>query len=113
MKIKALVVSGLLVCLLGVGLFYISYASNISNPFVVIKGVLKLEINDTQIEKISENPLILVGKSYLDIINYMDNLGYIFKEQEGNGYFFNKDNETVILKSEKFSKRYITWRLGN
>ena len=92
MNRKTLIVSGLLVCLLGLGLFSISYTSNISNPFVVIKGVLRLEKNDTQIEKISDNPLILIGKQSTDIINYMNNLGYIFENQEGSGYFFNKDN---------------------
>ncbi|MBU5337564.1 hypothetical protein [Intestinibacter bartlettii] len=113
MNRKTLMVSGLLVCLLGLGLLSISYASNISNPFIIIKGVLRLEINDTQIEKISDNPLILIGKQSTDIINYMSNLGYIFETQEGSGYFFNKDNETIILTSEQFTKKYITWRLNN
>ena len=113
MNRKTLMVSGLLVCLLGLGLLSISYASNISNPFIIIKWVLRLEINDTQIEKISDNPLILIGKQSTDIINYMSNLGYIFETQEGSGYFFNKDNETIILTSEQFTKKYITWRLNN
>lgn len=113
MNRKTLMVSMLLVCLLGLGLLSISYASNISNPFIIIKGVLRLEINDTQIEKISDNPLILIGKQSTDIINYMSNLGYIFETQEGSGYFFNKDNETIILTSEQFTKKYITWRLNN
>ena len=113
MNRKTLMLSGLLVCLLGLGLLSISYASNISNPFIIIKGVLRLEINDTQIEKISDNPLILIGKQSTDIINYMSNLGYIFETQEGSGYFFNKDNETIILTSEQFTKKYITWRLNN
>lgn len=113
MNRKTLIVSGLLVCLIGLGLFSISYTSNISTPFVVIKGVLRLEKNDTQIEKISDSPLILIGKQSSDIINYMNNLGYIFENQEGSGYFFNKDNETIILTSEQFTKKYITWRLNN
>lgn len=67
-------ISGILVYL---GLLSISYTSNISNPSIIIKGILRLEINNTGIEKISDNPLILTGKQSTDIIKYMINLGYI------------------------------------
>lgn len=110
MSKKTLFISILLIFTIGLGLFYISYTSNISNPFLVIKGVLRLESNNTQIEIISDDPLILIGKESIGIVNYMNSLGYTLKIQEGSGYFFSKDNKTIILTSEQFTKKYITWR---
>lgn len=111
MNRKTLVVIGLLVCLLGFGFLSISYASNISNPFIVIKGVLKLEKNDTRIEIISNNPLTLIGKDLNDILNVIINFGYTFETREGDRYFFSKDNEKFIFTSKQFTKKYITFRL--
>lgn len=111
MKKKIEITATILICIFILGSFYISYLSNISNPFSVVNSVINLEINDNIIEEISENPPILIGKNPNDIIEYMKNLGYKFDTQEGSVFFFNKDGKTTLVKSEMFTRRYVTWRI--
>lgn len=111
MKIKLAATVAILVCIFILMSFYISYLSNISNPFSVVNSIIKLESNNNIIEEISENPLILIGKNPTDIVEYMENLGYKFDTQEGSVFFFSKDGKAILLKSEMFTRRYVTWRI--
>lgn len=112
MKRKKYTIITLLILIMTLGLGYISYTLNIKNPFSVIEGVVKVEVNN-KIEKISSNPVVLIGKESNSIIDYMKNLGYEFESQEGSGYFFNKDNnEKIVITSEQLTKKYIIWKIS-
>lgn len=112
MKRKKYTIITLLILIITLGLGCISYTLNIKNPFYVIEGLVKVEINN-KMEKISSNPVILMGKESNSIIGYMNNLGYEFESQEGSGYFFNKGNtEKIIVTSEQFTRKYIIWKMS-
>ncbi|HSQ88922.1 hypothetical protein [Romboutsia sp.] len=105
MKKKSVVVC-IILSLIILFLGSISYSSKIINPFVGLKGIIKIELSDDNIEKISDKPLIYIGKDYNDILNYMGSKGYI-SEQVGRGFYFQKDSDNILLVAEGFMQRYV------
>lgn len=83
----------------------ISYSSKIKNPFVGLKGLVQISIGKEKVEKISDEPLRYISKSYEDFISYMESEGYVV-EQLGRGFQLEKGNETKVLVSEGFMGRY-------
>lgn len=83
----------------------ISYSSKIKNPFVGLKGIVQIEIGKEKVEKISDEPLRYISKSYDDFISYMELEGYLV-ERMGRGFQLEKGNEKKYLVSEGFMGVY-------
>ncbi|MFR2529636.1 MAG: hypothetical protein ACLS9F_18500 [Clostridium paraputrificum] len=92
-----LVMSGLII----LSLIIISNSSKIQNPFIGLKAIVSLEIGNEKVEKISEEPLRYISKSYEDFKNYMEDQGYIV-EQAGRSFHLEKNSKKILLFSEGF-----------
>ncbi|MGL5755451.1 MAG: hypothetical protein ACRCYC_09020 [Paraclostridium sp.] len=99
---KKIIIGGSILIVIAVTLGSISYSSKISNPFIGLKGLLQISIGG---EKISDNPLRYISKSYEDFTSYMETKGYTV-EQMGRGFQLKKDNESELLVSEGFMGIY-------
>ncbi len=83
----------------------ISYSSKISNPFIGLKGLVQIAIGFEKVEKISDEPLRYISKSYEDFTEYMESQGYIV-EQLGRGFQLEKNGKYQLLISEGFMGIY-------
>lgn len=97
---------GIILSLIVLFLGAISYSSKMINPFVGLKGIIKIELSNNNIEKISDKPLRYIGKDYNDILTYMDSKGYT-SEQVGRGFYFQKGSDNILLVAEGFMQRYV------
>ena len=104
MSKKIIISSFILIAIIGI-LGTISYSSKIPNPFVGLKGLTQISIGREKVEKISDEPLRYISKSYEDFTNYMESEGYIV-EQFGRGFQLDKDGQSKLLVSEGFMGVY-------
>lgn len=47
------------------------------------------------------------GKGYEHIKNMIRGKGWTFVEQEGSGYFFEKDGQKLIVTTEMWTRKYV------
>ena len=104
MSKKIIIGSSILIAIIGI-LGTISYSSKILNPFVGLKGLAQISIGGEKVEKISDNPLRYISKSYEDFTNYMELEGYTV-EQGGRGFHLQKGNDSKLLIAEGFMGIY-------
>lgn len=90
MSKKTIISSSILIAIVVI-LGSISYFSKIANPFVGLKGLVQISMGGEKVEKISDNPIRYISKSYEDFTNYMESEGYTV-EQMGRGFQLQKDN---------------------
>jgi hypothetical protein len=102
---KKIIISSFILIAITVILGTISYSSKILNPFVGLKGLAQISIGKEKVEKISDEPLRYISKSYEDFTNYMESEGYTV-EQFGRGFQLQKGNESKVLVSEGFMGMY-------
>ena len=88
---KKTIISSYILIAIVVILGSISYFSKIANPFVGLKGLVQISMGGEKVEKISDNPIRYISKSYEDFTNYMESEGYTV-EQMGRGFQLQKDN---------------------
>ncbi|CEK35496.1 MAG: hypothetical protein KIB00_17650 [Paeniclostridium sordellii] len=100
-NIKVLIVT-FAICTISI-LGLISYSSKIINPFIGINAIIKMELSDEKVEKISEKPVRYISRGYDDFITYMESKGYIV-EQMGRGFDLKKGKERILLVAEGFLK---------
>ncbi len=82
------------------------------NPWPQIKGTAKLILAQNKIVKISdtENKYMTKSEGGREImINFMLQKGYIFKEQLGSGYIFEKQGKGVTITHRYYSRFYSLW----
>lgn len=104
MRKKVILVSSILIVVI-IFLGTISYSSKISNPFIGLKGLVQISIGFEKVEKISDEPLRYISKSYEDFTNYMESEGYTV-DQMGRGFQLDKDGQSKLLVSEGFMGIY-------
>ena len=102
---KKTIIGGSILIVIMVILVSISYSSKIANPFVGLKGLAQISIGKEKVEKISDEPLRYISKSYEDFTSYMESEGYTV-EQMGRGFQLQKGNESKLLVSEGFMGMY-------
>ncbi|WP_025027379.1 hypothetical protein [Caldalkalibacillus mannanilyticus] len=51
------------------------------------------------------------GQAYEHIKKLMMDRGWIFKEQQGSGYFFEKGNSVIIVESEMWTGKYVIFKI--
>ncbi|MCG8500872.1 MAG: hypothetical protein MJB12_10760 [Firmicutes bacterium] len=86
------------------------------NPFSVIKGIVQLHIRNT---KIVEYDKLEIYKQYVTktqdgnepIISLMNKNGWLFVEQAGGGYIFEKNGVKDVVSSRQFTRRYRLWNV--
>lgn len=106
-KIIMVLVSICVIFLLGL----ISYSSKILNPFIGVHAIIKMELSDQKVEKISEKPVRYISRSYDDFTTYMESEGYIV-EQMGRGFDLKKGSKRSLLVAEGFLKYEIYTKQG-
>lgn len=102
---KKTIIGGSILIVMMVILVSISYSSKIDNPFIGLKGLAQISIGKEKVEKISDEPLRYISKSYEDFTSYMESEGYTV-EQMGRGFQLKKGNESKLLVSEGFMGMY-------
>ncbi len=101
---KSIICSSIIIVIVVI-LGTISYSSKIVNPFVGLKGLIQISIGDEKVEKISDEPVRYISKSYEDFTNYMENKGYTV-EGLGGGFQLEKNGQSKLLISEGFMGIY-------
>lgn len=104
MKKKIIIGSSILILTAGL-LYTITWSSKISNPLIGLKALGQIAISNKKAEKITDDPLIYISKSYEDFTEYMEDKGYKV-EQYGRGFQIEKDEEARLLVSEGFMGIY-------
>lgn len=51
------------------------------------------------------------GKAYEDLKQMMKDKGWIYKEQMGAGFIFQKENEDLIIESEMWTGKYVLFQM--
>lgn len=113
---KWLLIIGVLIGILG----FVAFDSKFYYPELPIESVGKKEVleslNDTpeDIVKIAEEngyewyiTPMGKGKVYDNLMNLISMNGWHFKQQEGSGYFFEKDDNTLIATTEMWTGDYV------
>lgn len=104
MNKKVIVLSLSTICIaLFLGL--VSYSSKILNPFIGLSGIVKITLSNDKVEKISDEPLRYISRSYNDFTEYMESDGYTV-EQMGRGFDFKKGNYRNLVVAEGFMGIY-------
>lgn len=84
---------------------YLINSSKILNPFIGLSDIVKINLNNEKVEKISDEPLRYISRSYNDFTEYMESEGYTV-EQMGRGFDFKKGNYRNLVVDEGFKGIY-------
>ncbi len=103
----------LVVLIFGLSLFlYSPVIFQEGNPWPQIKGMMRLTMNKNEIVKISDQENKYMTKSEGGrevVINFMLQKGYIFKEQLGSGFVFEKQGIGTAITHRYYSRFYSLW----
>lgn len=102
---KKAIISGSILIVVAIILGTISYSSKIVNPFIGLKGLVQISMGEEKVEKISDEPLRYISKSYEDFTSHMEKEGYTV-EQLGRGFQLKKGSESILLVAEGFMGGY-------
>lgn len=113
---KSLIIFGLLVVILGI----VAFDSKFYYPTLPIESLSKKEVlatlNDSEknIVKIAEEngyewfiTRMEQGKAYENIKKLINTNAWEFQTQEGSGYFFKKDDKTIIVSTQMWTRKYV------
>jgi hypothetical protein len=117
--LKKILVVLLFVVLLPFGIIYLKFGSALTqegNPFPYLNSIMKLELSNGGKEKVVDGQHeeryiseFKVKYPYGIAIEYMESLGWEFKEQMGAGFIFEKNGQQAIVETRQFSKQYYIW----
>ena len=82
------------------------------NPWLQIKGIARLTLGKNEIVKISDQENKYMTKSEGGrevIINFILQKGYIFKEQLGSGFVFERQGKSIVVVHRQYSRFYSLW----
>ena len=102
---KRYVIGGIMLVMVFMFLGVVSYSSKVYNPFVGVKGLIQISIGDEKVEKVSDEPLICISRTYDDFIGYIKDQGYSV-DQMGRGFRIEKGDDVRTLMAEGFMGRY-------
>ncbi|MBO1911490.1 hypothetical protein J4G37_42720, partial [Microvirga sp. 3-52] len=104
--------------------FGILFYSKVYYPTLPIDSVSKREVvnkgnsANEKIIKLAEEKgyewyisKINQGNANEQLKQMMESKGWTFKEQMGAGFFFEKDNEEIIVESEMWTGKYVIFRM--
>ncbi|MFC4559621.1 hypothetical protein ACFO3D_15620 [Virgibacillus kekensis] len=113
---RGLIIIGRLILIISI----MTFNSKFYYPPLPIESVSKKEVleslNDSaeDIVKITEEngyewyiTLMEQGKSHENLKNTIRGNGWEFQKQEGSGYFFKKDDKTLIVTTEMWTGKYV------
>jgi hypothetical protein len=117
--LKKILVFLLIVILLPLGYIFIRFGSALTqegNPVPYLRSIMKLELSNNGKEKVVDGQHeeryiseFKVKYPYGIAIEYMDSLGWEFKEQMGSGFIFEKNGQQTIVETRQFTKEYYIW----
>jgi len=103
----------ILVLLVAILLIYRKPLFQEGNPLPVLSGIIKLNLTNENIVKITEDgsKYITKSKNGVDsITQFMKEKGYKLADQMGAGYIFEKEDKSTILITHRFySTFYDIW----
>lgn len=102
---KKVIILSLITLFMVLFLGAVSYSSKILNPFVGLNGIVKLTLGNEKVEKISDDPLRYISRSYTDFTEYMESEGYTV-EQMGRGFDLKKGDYRELVVAEGFMEIY-------
>lgn len=83
------------------------------NPLKMSLAIIKLEVSNSEIEKVSEKKYVAKSKIGKEkFLQLMKKQGWLFQEQIGGGLIFEKDGEITIVTERNFSRYFITLSVG-
>lgn len=88
-KRRLLIGSVLCLVIIGFLLGGVVYHSKVWNPFIVIKGVIQIELANKKVDQISQSPSIYISRDPNDFTVYMESKGY-HVDQMGRGFALQK-----------------------
>jgi hypothetical protein len=87
-----------------------SYSSKLAAPLPALKGAVQIELGGQKAVIIAEDPLMIMTVNDSSLERRMGELGLKFSEQLGSGYFFERNLEKKLFKSDGFLGRYIIFK---
>lgn len=113
-----LVMVGIAVIFATAVMFVLLYINNIGIDN--IKLMYKLHTTDQQIVRMSDSDgpdnqyLALRDSNDIELlIERMNKHKWTYIEQEGNGYFFEKNNQTIVVNVTIWNRNYILYKVQN
>ncbi|NDI35778.1 hypothetical protein EPK97_13645 [Chengkuizengella sediminis] len=83
------------------------------NPIPILISIAKLETSGHDFEMFSSNDnsyrYVSENKSSDVVKKFMSEKGWVFKEQMGSGFVFEKDQKVTTVGTRLFSKNYFLW----
>ncbi len=116
---KKLLLGVLIIFILVIGFIGLRFGSALfqeDNTFEVLAAIAKLESTDHPYKQVSVNSqsIMFVSKNNNGgqvIKEFMEVRGWVFQEQMGSGYFFEKDEVTVVVETRLFTGNYFLWKV--
>ncbi|UCZ55107.1 hypothetical protein LGQ02_10450 [Bacillus shivajii] len=117
-KVLIAIVFILLIVVSLLGMKFGSALTQEENTFDILIAITKLEF--------SEDDYIYVGKTEQEkrfvskniansqkkvMIDFMEQKEWVFKDQLGSGYIFEKDEEDVVVTSRLYTSDYVLWNV--
>ncbi|RXJ04598.1 hypothetical protein DS745_04230 [Anaerobacillus alkaliphilus] len=99
-----------------IGLRFGSALFQEENTTEILAAIFKLESTDHPYKQVSVNSesIMFVSKNNNGsqvIKEFMEVRGWVFQEQMGSGYFFEKDEVTVVVETRLFTGNYFLWKV--
>jgi hypothetical protein len=117
--LKKILIVLLIVILLPVGFIFLRFGSALTqegNPVPYLRSIMKLELSNNGKEKVVDGQHeeryiseFKVKYPYGIAIEYMESLGWKFKEQMGSGFIFEKNEQQAVVETRQYSKQYYIW----
>jgi hypothetical protein len=118
-NLRKILIILLIVILLPLGFIYLRFGSALTqegNPVPYLSSIMKLELSNNGKEKVVDGQHkeryiseFKVKYPYGIAIEYMESLGWEFKEQMGSGFIFEKNGQQAVVGTRQFSKQYYIW----
>ncbi|WP_240903819.1 hypothetical protein [Chengkuizengella sediminis] len=114
MKRFLFVTVGLFILMIGfLGLSFGNALTQEGNPIPILISIAKLETSGHDFEMFSSNDnsyrYVSENKSSDVVKKFMSEKGWVFKEQMGSGFVFEKDQKVTTVGTRLFSKNYFLW----
>ncbi len=84
------------------------------NPLPILKGIVRLQLSDERLMFIDSDRYITRTEGSDDvIISFLENNGWMFEEQFGSAYIFNKQDNLINVGSKQYSRYFRLWQIPN
>ncbi|OZM58534.1 hypothetical protein CIB95_02910 [Lottiidibacillus patelloidae] len=115
-KILAAFILIIILFLVFIGLRFGSALAQEGNPVPYLLSITKYELTNSGYEEVFSTDSVIRYVSAYELkypygmaIEFMKNKGWVYKEQLGSGFVFEKNNKIITISTRQYSKHYFIW----